>query len=89
MRPSLDIYIMFTHEHILWVSPLQRGSLVSPREGRTRGGQRTRGGHTQRRVHGRRAHTEDKYGLTSFSYHLSVHANCLMKFLIEIWFDGM
>jgi len=40
MRPSLDIYIMFTHEHILWVSPLQRGSLVSPmakndrREGR-------------------------------------------------------
>ena len=32
MRPSLDIYIMFTHEHILWLSPLQRGSLVSPRE---------------------------------------------------------
>jgi hypothetical protein len=49
----------------------------------------TRRGHTQRRVHRRRAHKEDKYGLTSFSNHLSVHVNCLMKFLIEIWFDGM
>ena len=54
----------------------------------------TGGGHMVLRAHQRRAHTkeavwEDKYGLTSFSYHLSVHANFLMKFLIEIWFDGM
>ena len=47
-----------------------------------------RGGHMRGGCTGG-GHTEDKYGLTSFSYHLSVHANCLMKGLIEIWFDGM